>query len=99
MLIPPSLFDVVGYYDHRNAFDLIGYSPLVSSDDCIPCAGSEGVDVYPGPRSGRPHNEPAIGGPPLFAHVLEQVVTEIFWNDVVFQQTTQLSMLRGIQLN
>lgn len=67
---------------------------LVALHQSVPRTGPQGVNVNSSPRPSWPHHKPPIGGPLGLTSILEQIITEVFWDNIVFQQSTLLWVLR-----
>ena len=72
------------------------YVPLVSLQEGVPSVSAEGVDVYPSARASGSHHKPTIWRPLGLSHILEQVISEVLRKEVVFQETTFLRVLEGL---
>ena len=66
---------------------------LVPGDESVPSRGAERINVYPCPRSGGSYHHPPIWRPLGLAAVLEEVVSEIFWEAIVLQELLSSRMI------
>lgn len=66
---------------------------LVTMHERIPGTGPEGIDMYTGAGTCRSHDKPSIWRAALLTNVLEQIVSKIDRNLVVFQKLTPAVML------
>ena len=63
------------------------HSQLAPSDERVPRAGAQGIDVNAGAGAPRAHQEPAVGRPPPVAHQTEYVLPKVLGNVKMLQES------------